>query len=262
MRPPPTVVAAFGLKGPAVRLPGGQGTSWRVGGVTLKPHVDASFQEWLGTEVATVQQRGFQLPTVLRAVNGEWVVQGWGAHSVVPGRTVKERATDWRTLIRASRLLHDATAHLPRPALLDHRTDPWAWADKAAWGELPRDVQPELRDVVMRLEAAVSPLGPAQLVHGDLTTNVLLAPGQPPSIIDFSPYWRPPSYADGIVVADALCWHAASPQILEETDVPIAAVARGLLFRVLTASRTCAPGDGALLEEARRYRSVVAALGL
>jgi hypothetical protein len=46
-------------------------------------------------------------------------------------------------------------------------------------------------------------------VHGDLTNNVLLRAGQPPGIIDFSPYWRPPEYAEGIIVADALSWHGA-----------------------------------------------------
>ncbi len=256
------MLAAFGLVGPAVRLAGGQRTSWRVGEVVLKPHVDAGFQQWLGTDIAAVQQRGFRLPTVRRAVNGEWVVQGWGAQSVVPGLTFRERGADWRSVIHASRMLHDATACLARPTLLDHRTDAWAWADRAAWGEVSRDVQLELRELVVRLEAAVSPLGPAQLVHGDLTNNVLLLPGKPPSIIDFSPYWRPPSYADGIIVADALCWHAAPPQILEVADVSIAAVARGLLFRVLTASRAHRHGSAKLLEEAKRYRSVVAALDL
>lgn len=260
--PPATVLAAFGLVGPAVRLSGGQGTSWRVGEVVLKPDVDATFQEWLGTQLATIQQRGFRLPTVLRTVGGEWVVQGWGAQSVVPGVPATESAADWLAMIHASRLLHDATVHLPRPALLDLRTDPWAWADRAAWGEVALDVQPELREVVMRLYAAAAPAGAPQLVHGDLTNNVLLLPGHPPSIIDFSPYWRPPSYAEGIIVADALCWHAASPEILEGTDVPLAAVARGLLFRILTASRIHEQDSARLLEEAQRYRAAAAALDL
>ena len=33
----------------------------------------------------------------------------------------------------------------------------------------------------------------SQLVHGDLSGNVLLAHGLPPAVIDFSPYWRPPA---------------------------------------------------------------------
>ena len=196
-----------------------------------------------------------------RAADGAWVVDGWAAQSVVPGHATHGASADWRSVIDASRALHRATRALDRPGLVDLREDPWARADRAAWNEAPRQVRPALSGVVARLTAALAPLGPAQLVHGDLTNNVLLVPFGPPSIIDFSPYWRPPSYAEGIVIADALCWHDASPEILEEVDVPLAAVARGLLFRVLTVpSRP--HEEAALHEQVLRYESVVADLGL
>lgn len=55
-----------------------------------------------------------------------------------------------------------------------------------------------------RLTRLIRPVcGPSQLVHGDLSGNVLFAEGLAPAIIDFSPYWRPTSYADAIVVIDA-----------------------------------------------------------
>ena len=260
--PPPTVLAAFGLVGAAVPLPGGQGASWRVGEVVLKPQVDAVFQQWLGTVVSGIEQHGFRLPVVRRADDGAWVVQGWGAQSMLPGATVGEGATDWGAVITASRALHGATAHLPRPDFLALRTDHWAVADRAAWGETPRRAPLGLRDLVRRLDAVPAPRGAAQLVHGDLAGNVLLVPAGPPSVIDFSPYWRPPSYAEGIVVADALCWHGAPPEILRHLSVPIEAVARGLLFRVLTSGRVDPPGSGPLAEHASRYRSVMTALGL
>ncbi len=256
------VMTAFGVVGPAVPLPGGQGASWRVGDVVLKPDVDAGFQEWLGVTVSGIEQHGFRLPVVRRADDGAWVVQGWGAQSMVPGATVDDGATNWGAVITASRALHDATAHLPRPAFLDRRTDPWAVADRAAWGETSRRVRPDLRDLVGRLGAVPSPPGAAQLVHGDLAGNVLLVPAGPASVIDFSPYWRPPSYAEGIVVADALCWHGAAPELLGEVDVPVEAVARGLLFRLLTSSALHVPGGGEVAEHARRYRSVMDALDL
>jgi uncharacterized protein (TIGR02569 family) len=256
------VLAAFGLTGPARRLPGGQGMSFRVGAVVLKAQVDPWFQEWLGTDVAALRQQGFRLPTVRRAADGAWVVQGWAAQSTVPGTTTQDGPAHWPRIIDAARALHAATAPLARPAFLDLRTDPWARADRAAWGEVPQEVHPELRELVVRLQAALSPMGPAQLVHGDLTTNVLLVPGEPPSIIDFSPYWRPPAYAEGIVIADALSWHAAPPQILDEVGVPIAAVAQALLFRILTATSLHRPGSIELLEETHRCRRVMRALNL
>jgi hypothetical protein len=243
-----------------VRLLGGQGTSWRVGHVVLKPHADPALQEWLGTDVAAIDQRGFRLPDVHRAVDGAWVVEGWAAQSAVSGRTAKEGAADWRSIIDTSRALHTATSALRRPAFIDVRTDPWAWADKAAFGELDPEIRPELGDLVVRLNATLSPLGPAQLVHGDLTDNVLQVPGEPPSVIDFSPYWRPPSFAEGIVVADALCWHAAPPAILDELGVSIPAVVRGLLFRILTANRIHQQDTAVPTEEIRRYESAMTAL--
>lgn len=261
--PPPHVLAAFGLTGAAVRLPGGQGTSWRVGDVVLKPEVAPWFQEWLGTEVATVPQRGFRLPSVVRAADGAWVVDGWAAQSAVPGSAARDSTATWSSVLEASRAFHAATAALARPGFLDLRTDPWARADRAAWGEAPRTVRPEVGDLVVRLDAVPPPVGRPQVVHGDLTDNVLLVPGGPPSIIDVSPYWRPPSYAEGIVLADALCWHGATPELLGDLDVPISAVARGLLFRLLTAAGVDRQGGaGPREEEAHRYRCVVTALGL
>lgn len=260
--PPTTVLSAFGLVGTPVRLLGGQGTSWRVGDVVLKPQADAGFQQWLGTEVAAIRQQGFRLPGVRRAFDGAWVVEGWAAQSAMPGSACTESGADWRAVINASRALHTATAALARPAFLDLRTDPWALADRGAWGEVPRLVVPELRKLIDRLQPALSMLGPSQLVHGDLTNNVLLVPGGPPAIIDFSPYWRAASYAEGIVIADALCWHNAPPELLAEVGVPRAAVARGLLFRILTASQVHQQRSAELIEEARRYRSALTALKL
>ena len=68
---------------------------------------------------------------------------------------------------------------------------------------------PELADVAARLLAEPDPPDEPQLVHCDLTGNVLFADGLPPAVIDISPYWRPPSDAEGVVVADLLCYHGA-----------------------------------------------------
>lgn len=260
--PPPAVLAAFGLDGRPEPLPGGQGTSWRVGNAVLKPGVDASYQEWLGTQLARVAQRGFRLATVRRAADGAWVAQGWGAQSFLPGSTVREGAADWGSVLDAARALHAATAALPRPAFLDGRTDSWASADRDAWAAASPMAAPELRGLVERLRSVPPPGDRAQLVHGDLTSNVLLVRGEVPSVIDVSPYWRPASYAEGIVVADALCWHAVPAALVDELGVPIEAVARGLLFRALTSSRRHPPGGAALAHDAQRYRAVTSSLGL
>jgi hypothetical protein len=101
-------------------------------------------------------------------------------------------------------------------------------------------------------------------VHGDLTGNVLFAPGLDPVVIDISPYWRPVAYAEGVVLADALCWHGAPASVLEETGVTVPAVARALLFRLATTNEFAVSGARVvnLHGEARRYSLAAAALEL
>lgn len=254
-KPPAEVLDAFGLLGQARRLPGGQGASWLVGDVVLKSGCDAQAQEWLGTEVARVAQAGFHLPDVCQARDGRWVVQGWGAVTAVPGVSSESGEVDWLEVLQAGRALHHAFADLTRPPWLATRTSWWARADAATWGESPVEVIAPLQSVVRLLRPLTGPLGEDQLVHGDLTGNVLVEPGRPPAIIDISPYWRPVAYAEGIVVADAMCWHRAPVNLADDAGVSRSAVARGLLFRVLTtnAMQHDRPDASTLAHEAAVY---------
>lgn len=108
---------------------------------------------------------------------------------------------------------------------------------RAAWGE--EDVEgliaaPHLRALLdaRRLVAA-----PSQLMHGDLTGNVLFHPNFPPAIIDLSLYWRPPAYGSAIVVTDAICFEGAGLGLVDEVDASahfVQHVLRALIFRMAT----------------------------
>ena len=112
-------------------------------------------------------------------------------------------------------LFHRALADVPEPELVGRRTDRWAVADRVAWGEIPAEQFLHVEHL-SELVAARQPLeAPRQLVHGDLTGNVLFAEGLTPAIIDFSPYWRPTAYPSAIVVADALVWEGADETLLD-----------------------------------------------
>jgi hypothetical protein len=66
-------------------------------------------------------------------------------------------------------------------------------------------------------------------------------------------------------VADALCWHGAASSLLVEVGVSQSAVARGLLFRMLTTSERVLRGEAAAAdidEEAHRYQEAASAIGL
>jgi uncharacterized protein (TIGR02569 family) len=52
-------------------------------------------------------------------------------------------------------------------------------------------------------------------VHGDLYGTVLFAGTAAPGITDITPYWRPPAWAAGVVVVDALSWGDADDGLVE-----------------------------------------------
>jgi uncharacterized protein (TIGR02569 family) len=210
----------------------------------LKPCDDPVEWRWMAEHLPGVKQDGFRLPLPLparasrardaRAHDGQWVVDGWCAQLALEG----EHPADgrWLDVLAAGDKFHRAVAHLTRPAFLDRRKSPWALGDRVAWGEAPAPLEhPALRKML----DLCRPLSLVhQIVHGDLTENVLFAEGQPPAIIDFSPYWRPVGFAAGVVVADAVCWRDADPDTLLAYVSSIEQfpqlLVRALIFRMVT----------------------------
>lgn len=246
-------------------MDGGQGTSWALEDLVFKPCADSQVHDWLADALADVTPDGLRLATPVRTGDGAWAWKGWSANRWLEGSSPDySTASTWQEILTAGRAFHRAVAHLERPDILDARQDWWARADRAAWGERVMRFRPEFADVARRLQGALGPLGRPQLVHGDLTTNVLFAPGLSPAIIDVSPYWRPPEYAEAVVVADALCWHDAPATLPATLDVSVPAVARALLFRMATTNECVASGAGGhdLQDEIRRYDLAASAVNL
>ena len=126
------------------------------------------------------------------------------------------------------------------------------------------ELHADLAPVASRLREALEPTSRRQLVHGDLTGNVLFDHDLPVAVIDLSPYWRPVEYAEGVVVADALCWHDAPASLRVDVGVSVGAVARALLFRILTTSERVVRGHISGLDlddEAHRYETAASAIG-
>jgi uncharacterized protein (TIGR02569 family) len=226
--PPPHVLRAFDADGEPEPLPGGQGGAWRIGSLVLKLQ-DRSEEElaWQAEVLGGLRADGVRVAPPL-----PFAVDGWSAAAYVEGRHEPRR---WADIVAAGEDLHAALAGVPWPRLLDRRTDRWAVADRVAFGELDLPVPDRL---VERLLAARRPLAlPSQLVHGDLTGNVLFADGLPPAVIDLAPYWRPPGFASAVVVADALVWEGAGPDVVDllaPTGHAAQLLVRALLFRLVT----------------------------
>jgi len=234
------------------------------GHLVLKPG-DGPAHGWWGDALVNLVITGIRVATPVASRDGAWVVEGWTATLFVPGDEPDlSLSSTLAEVVEAGRLFHQAVAGLPRPDFLDARDDPWAVADRVAWDEQRTGFVAPLADVARRLSSQPDPPGSPQVVHGDLTGNVLLAPHLAPAVIDLSAYWRPTSYAEAVVIADALCYHGATGAVLRDVGIPVEAVARALLFRLATANAFAhSSSDEIDVEgEARRYERAALAIGL
>ncbi|MFE0172276.1 aminoglycoside phosphotransferase [Streptomyces sp. NPDC059002] len=261
------VLDAFGVTGTPVPLVGGQGRSVLVGGFVFKPAEGAAEDEveWAVSlfENLTLSS-GFRVPRPLRATDGRSVVDGWTASAFLTGEPGPQG--HWAGVLGAGRAFHAALRQLPRPDFLDRRTHPWAVADRVAWGEQDVEVVDGLAAPFSTLLELRSPVkqDTAQLIHGDLTGNVLFAADQVPAVIDFSPYWRPPVFAEAIVVADGLLWFDLPADLLavgsDHPDWPQMLV-RALIFRLVAHSESSGPRGRAQSGEPERYARAVEVMG-
>ncbi|WP_430480393.1 aminoglycoside phosphotransferase [Streptomyces sp. P11-1] len=262
--PPHSVLDAFGLRGVPEPLTGGQGRSVRVGGAVLKPAEGVEGEsEWAASVLERLPRgAGFRVPRPLRSADGDAVVDGWTAAEFLDGRTGPQR--QWSGVLAAGRALHDALREEPRPEFLDRRTHPWAVADRVAWGEREAGVVAELAEPFALLLSRWRPVeAVAQLVHGDLAGNVLFAPGREPAVIDFTPYWRPPLYAEAVVIVDGLLWYDLPPDLLAVgADDPRwrQMLIRALIFRLVALSGLAGPSWRAGEKEATRFLAVAEAV--
>jgi len=214
---PPTdeVLLAFGASEPLERLKGGQGQAVRSGNLVLKPARDDEETRWVAAFCERTQLEGFRLPRPVHSRSGRFVHGGWQAWECLEGEHRNDR---WPEAVEVCIRFHEQIAGIPRPNWLD-RTEPnnqWTVADRAAWDELGYEPHPSVAPLVSRLRRCLRHVdAPSQLIHGDFGGNVLFSGSLPPAVIDLSLYWRPASFAVGVVVADAIVWEGAETDLID-----------------------------------------------
>jgi uncharacterized protein (TIGR02569 family) len=238
--PPEHVRAGFGVAAQRPELlDGGQGRAWRCGEIVLKPVHDTAESSWLASTFESIQVPGVRLPRPVRSSDGRWVVSGWSAHRFVSGRH-DPRFDD---IISVGLRMHEALRDVPEPRFLRDRDDVYSWADRLAWGEI-EDTDGRIGSghgarLFQDLAAGRRPVRVrSQIVHADMYANVLFAGTAQPAVVDFTPYWRPPSYAAAVAAVDALAWGDAPIELVERwsdlAEWP-QMLRRALLFRLAVA---------------------------
>ncbi len=232
--PPEHVLAAFGLSGVRpIPLGAGWEGGWRCGEVVLSMVADNARAAWSARVRETLFVDGVRLARPVRSTDGRYVVSGWRADTFVAGQPEPRHDE----VVSAAVRLHEATGKLERPRFLTQgpAAAPWAdvdvfiAADRAAWEERPLQSVPAAAraasptadgqrsvELINQLAGLRLPTkSPNQLVDGDLYGTVLFAGAAAPGITDISPYWRPASWAAGVVVVDALSWGEADEGLVE-----------------------------------------------
>ena len=231
--PPEHVLSAFGLSGvDPIPLGAAWEGGWRCGEVVLSMVAENARAAWSARVRETLFVDGVRLARPVRSTDGRYVVSGWRADTFVAGQPEPRHDE----VVSAAVRLHEATGKLERPRFLTQGpTAPWAdvdvfiAADRAAWEERPMQSVPAAArtpsptadgqrsvDLINQLAGLRRPTkSPNQLVDGDLYGTVLFAGAAAPGITDITPYWRPASWAAGVVVVDALSWGEADEGLID-----------------------------------------------
>ncbi len=262
---PQTVRGAFGLDGPSELLPGGVSGAHRVGDTVVKPVADAAEAGWVQRTFAGLDPDddvGWARPCA--ATDDRWVVDGWIANEFVVG--LRPLAPDWPAIVDAGRRFHRVTANIEPPrSMLDARAHRWARGERHAFDEEPVALTADAASIDTELKRWCGPdPTPPQVVHVDLATNLFRDQAGALVVLDIAPGFRSPAYCTAVVVADALLWSGAAPDLVDvlgprRTARPL--LARALRFRLVTEQIAVATGERpAHRADLDPYRRVMAAL--
>jgi uncharacterized protein (TIGR02569 family) len=202
----------------------------------LKPVDNERFSSWHAKIMDRISEKDFRVARPVAAADGRWICDGWSASQWVPGT----HEHSWRDVISAGEAFHRAIRDTEAPSFLSDRGDPWSVGDRVAWEEAPMPpLGKEHQELVRHLFELRRPLElEPQLIHGDLTENVLFEDGLPPAVIDMAPYRRPVGFASGIVVGDALLWFDGDAQLTASVSASVPMfgqlLIRALIYRLVT----------------------------
>ncbi|MBC8496930.1 MAG: hypothetical protein ISS57_03260 [Anaerolineales bacterium] len=212
---PKEVREVFGCDGVPKAIDGGEGKSFVIDNVVFKPIGNVELYEWASETLLLIPQIGFRISLPRKTKQGRYTYAGWGATKYEPGEHVKGK---WEEKLRVCRSFHAAVKEISGRRM-PHSSDRWTLAHKIAWEEvdLPRGIHPKICSIIGSIFQKYRPVETSkQIIHSDLSGNILFAEGLEPVIIDFSPAHRPKEYAEAILVADAIAWENAPIELISE----------------------------------------------
>lgn len=203
---------------------------------------------------------GYRLSKPIRSTDGTFVSHGWVCTRFERGHEARGKIEE---KLRVSRLFHRDLSGVnvqdfPRP---DHA---WSKAHQIAWQakELPEDIHKEARDMIINLLRKVSLLQRynLQVVHGDLSGNILFDDTLEPLVIDFSPTVAPVEYAEAILACDCIAWQGSPVSeidLLPDSELYKEMITRAVIFRLTVAAIGSGQDYDAFMREYTAFQPIV-----
>ncbi|MGE5653581.1 MAG: hypothetical protein ACM3ZQ_04835 [Bacillota bacterium] len=258
----PDILDAFGVHGEPIPLEGGQNSSVRIANVVLKPVDNGQYHEWVASTINQIKDpQGYRLSRPIISKYDCYSYRGWCCTAFEPGHHRRGEAAE---KLRVARLLHH---DLQTVVLGDipYSDDPWTKAHRIAWKKdpLPSSMIEPAHDTLAGLLATVpdrSLTQKVQIVHSDLSGNVLFDDRLEPLVIDFSPTVGPAEYAEAILVCDCIAWEG-SPlsdlDLLPLTPLYQEMVRRAVTFRLAVTALVAKDNRRPFDDEYRCFRPII-----
>jgi uncharacterized protein (TIGR02569 family) len=239
------ILNSFNLSGNIEPLSGGQNTSLLVGNAVLKPVDDRQHSEWLLNVIHQINPQGYRLSKPIRNIQGTFVSKGWACTHFEMGQDTKGRIEE---KLLVSRLFHRDLSTINSRGF-PHADNPWSKGHRIAWqiDDLPTELPYEIKESIHNLLRRVSlkEQYKVQIVHSDLSGNILFDSFLNPLIIDFSPVIAPVEYAEAILVCDCIAWQGSEVseiELLPSNERYKEMIIRAIIFR-LAVSAFFSKGD-------------------
>lgn len=255
------ILYAFNLDGEIKPLSGGQNTSFRVKGFVLKP-IDNNVQycEWLLNIISEINPHGYRVSKPTRSNIGTFVYKDWCCTHYEPG---EHRKGNIEEKLKVARLFH---SDLADKSFLDipKTEDPWSKSHRIAWQseKLPQSLSKQAVKILGELLSNVrlKENYKVQIVHSDLSGNILFDEVLAPLVIDFSPTIAPVEYAEAILVCDSIAWQGSSTSEIElicHSEFSTEMILRAIIFRLSVAAIFAGDHDDRFIKEYQNFKPII-----
>lgn len=257
---PKDVLEAFNLKGNVEPLSGGQNTSVKINDFVLKPVDNDSYCEWVLSIISKINPQGYRISKPIKSKTGTFIYEGWCCTKYEPGENVEGNVS---SKLKAARLFHSDLAKVDFHSA-PKSDDPWSNAHEVVWQrkQLPKEMCKEATEIIGSLleKAKLQNSYNVQIVHSDLSGNILFDKKLDPLIIDFSPTIAPVEYAEAILVCDCIAWQdspVTDIDLLPDSEFYREMIFRAIIFRLTVAAIFAGNDSGKFTSEYDAFKAII-----